>query len=76
MKSVVRVHLSLLGGNNMEIKKVNLIKEPADYEKYEYAVCKCTRIEEAIRIVKPKYSCFLQFKCPCCGESLGLFIRV
>ncbi len=60
----------------MNIKKVNLMQEPIDEENYVYAICYCTSFHEGIQIPKPKYTTFIRFNCPCCGEKLGIWVNV
>lgn len=57
------------------IKFVDLSKEPADYDNYSYAVCKCSRtMSEGIRVPRGDYNDFVRFNCPRCGEKLGLAV--
>lgn len=44
---------------------------PADYDRYNYALCQCCVHPEAIKFPKAGYPMFHQFKCPRCGESVG-----
>ena len=65
----------LIPGEEMKIVKVDLTKEPLDEENFGYALCKCTRTAEAIRVPRPDHTEFISFKCPNCGEPLGITLK-
>lgn len=44
---------------------------PADYHRYNYALCKCCVLPEAIRFPKAHIPTFHRFPCPRCGEPIG-----
>jgi len=59
----------------MDIKKVNLMKEPMDEKNYVYVMCECTLFHEGLKIPRPKYSTYIRFNCPCCGKEVGIIAR-
>ena len=60
---------------NMDIKKVDLTKEPMDEKNYVYAVCECILFHEGLKISRPKYSAYIRFNCPCCNKELGIVAK-
>ena len=46
----------------------------ADEENYSYAVCWCTPANRGIEIPRKEYSDYVRFKCPNCGEPLGMMV--
>ena len=44
---------------------------PANYDDYNYALCKCCVHPESIKFPKAGVPTFYQFECPRCGETVG-----
>ena len=56
------------------IKIVNYRKERNE-ELYGYAICECTRWDEAIQVPRESTNTSVAFNCPRCGKRLGLWVR-
>lgn len=55
---------------------IKIIKaKDADEKNFAYALCYCTRTDEAIEIPRPDHNSAISFICPRCGERLGLWVR-
>lgn len=49
---------------------------PEQEDEYGWAICKCSpSLCYGIRIKRKKEDHFFSFKCPNCGEQLGMFLR-
>ena len=47
----------------------------ANEKDYVYALCDCILADEGIEVPRPDYSCYMSFKCPRCGRSIGIFAK-
>lgn len=58
----------------MNASIVNFLDEPMDEVNYGYAICKCTKMHEGVKINRPEHHKFIRFDCPRCGTKLGIFL--